>query len=75
MEMETCLLIDRGGYNVEWFREDEDGTGWVAHWYGTEAACRERAKHAPRESWWTPLTGDGGGGSSDAATATGMYDR
>lgn len=66
----TEILCGQGGWYVEWFDFDSEST---AYWYGSHAACVERAASPPppRRQFARSFSS----GAGDAATATGMYDR
>ena len=72
--------IDGGGYYVEWYRDDDGGSGYgdnaeINRWYcNSHAECKARAKRPPPREGWVSA-GEEGGTPYDAATATGMYDR
>ena len=81
--MTKHIGCDGGGYYVEWYSDDDGGSGYgeeakVARWYGaTRGACERRADMPPprrNRAWW-PLSTSSGAPPHDAATATGMYDR
>jgi len=77
------VLCGVGGWYVEWYTDDDGGSGYgdhsrVCYWYagrqGGRAACEARAK-LPPPAWrhWYQNTGEGAA-PYDAATAAGMYD-
>ena len=81
--MTKQIGCDGGGYYVEWYRDDDGGSGYgegaeVARWYGaTREACERRADMPPPRGnrAWLRLSTSSDAPPHDAATATGMYDR
>ena len=54
-----------GGYPfVEWYRDDDGGSGYgdhaaVAHWFGrTMAECEQRSKRPPPKTGWGPIVSE-----------------
>ena len=68
------VVIDAGGWNVRWYREDAEGRSQMQCWYGARDECYQRAAGPAPRSGWHRCDYDGSVWPTDAATATGMYD-
>jgi len=67
--LDVIIGYSEAGFYVEWFRWSDEH---VVRWYGgSRIACEARASLPAPSEGWRPLLE---GWTTDAATATGMYD-